>query len=179
MPPRVQAAAFSTCWNRWTTARRFQKQGRCLLGCGAEAEDSIEHYCRCQVLQQVCRSRLNLDHKIFCNLHTFALVNPNISGKETLTVIGLLIYGMYSVTNKLRHSGGCSGAVAFDALMQGIREGARGHHGACRTLVGRWEAELVATPIPPQPAGPFTDKVAGFRRMRGAENSQRRVRARL
>ena len=27
VPPRVQAAVFSTQWNRWTTARRFQVHG--------------------------------------------------------------------------------------------------------------------------------------------------------
>ena len=34
-PPRVQAAAFSTIWNRWTTSRRFQATSvhSCLLGC--------------------------------------------------------------------------------------------------------------------------------------------------
>ena len=54
--PRVEAAVFSTIWNRWCTARRHQNRAechnRCLLGCGGYAEDSIEHYCRCQVVKQ-------------------------------------------------------------------------------------------------------------------------------
>ena len=47
LPPHVGNAAVSTIWNRWTTKRRFQGAGRCLLGCGNQTGDSIEHYCRC------------------------------------------------------------------------------------------------------------------------------------
>ena len=48
VPPRVVAAVFNTILNRWATHRRFQEKSSvtnvCLLGCGGEAEDSIEHY---------------------------------------------------------------------------------------------------------------------------------------
>jgi len=50
VPPRVLAAVVSTIWNRWTTARGFQKRFTpaccCLLGCPRRAEDPIEHYLR-------------------------------------------------------------------------------------------------------------------------------------
>ena len=84
VPPRVQAAVFSTMWNRWTTARRFQNRAKCLLGCAGCAQDSIEHYCRCPTVRAVCLRTLRLDPAVFCNLHTFVLVNPRISTMETL-----------------------------------------------------------------------------------------------
>ena len=47
VPPRVCAAVFGTAWNRWVTARRFQNRNVrvnvCVLGCGADTNDSIEH----------------------------------------------------------------------------------------------------------------------------------------
>ena len=55
-PPRVIAAVFSTAWNRWCTERRFQRRNgphnRCVLGCGGDAEDSIEHYSRCFAIRR-------------------------------------------------------------------------------------------------------------------------------
>lgn len=63
--PRVQAAVFSTLWNRWCTPRRFQRRGcqenQCLLGCGGMAEDSIEHYSFCKAVRAVASSMLFLD----------------------------------------------------------------------------------------------------------------------
>ncbi|CAK0837112.1 unnamed protein product, partial [Prorocentrum cordatum] len=48
--PRVVAAVFSTGWNRWCTARRFKNtmgiHNFCQLGCGGQAQDSVEHYSR-------------------------------------------------------------------------------------------------------------------------------------
>lgn len=67
VPPRVTAAVFSTIWNSWATARRFQKRScssnRCVLGCPGRAEDSLEHYGRCQVVLGFACRRLNLRFK--------------------------------------------------------------------------------------------------------------------
>ena len=65
VPPRVQTAVFNTLWNRWVTARRFQKRGhdcdRCLLGCNtASANDSIEHYLVYPVVLSFARTRLSI-----------------------------------------------------------------------------------------------------------------------
>ena len=60
---------FSTMWNRWTTTHRFQqKTSRCLLGCGFEEGDRIEHYCRCPIVKDICRKRLNISADMFANL---------------------------------------------------------------------------------------------------------------
>ncbi|CAK0857870.1 unnamed protein product [Prorocentrum cordatum] len=124
-PPRVQAAVFSTLFNRWTTARRFQGRARCLFGCGDGSEDSIEHYCRCRAVRTAFQRKLRLDPGVFCNLHTFLLVNPRIRSKEVLSLLGLAIYAVYTCTNTMRHRGRCDFEVAVDAITQAVREGAK------------------------------------------------------
>ena len=65
VPPRIAAACFSTIWNRWVTARRFQRRGlpcnRCVLGCPGHAEDSIEHYSRCAVVWAFAARVMQID----------------------------------------------------------------------------------------------------------------------
>ena len=175
----MQAAVFGIMWNRWTTARRFQGQGVCLLGCCADADqDRAEHYCRCRVVQDVCRRRLNLDPQTFANLHTILLVNPMINTTETLTTVALLGYGLYTTTNRLRHRQGCHCDDALDALMQTIKEATRGHSASSKVLNSRWSLERSSTPLPPLPLLPFEPQVARYRRMQGEANMERNVRAR-
>ena len=59
-PPRVGAAALSTLWNRWTTARRFQFFSPCCLGCSDTAADSIEHYAHCPLVRRAAKTELRL-----------------------------------------------------------------------------------------------------------------------
>ena len=51
------SGGLSTIWNRWTAERRFQRRSSaanvCKLGCSSTAEDSIEHYCQCRVLDAI------------------------------------------------------------------------------------------------------------------------------
>jgi len=137
LPPREGSAVFSTIWNRWTTKRRFQASGSCLLGCSERASDSIEHYCRCAVVQRVCRQFLNLDPRVYTGMHAFLLTHPGIVSKESLTALSLLIYSVYNVTNRLRANGPLSDGI-YDALCQMCREGAKGSELAVRTLRERW-----------------------------------------
>jgi hypothetical protein len=156
VPPRVQAAVFSTCWNRWITHKRFQvtrNQG-CLLGCGRGA-DSIEHYCGCNKVQEVFRRKLNLDATTFANLHSFTMTNPHIKTSEQLTSLALGIYGVYTATNRLRAQGGIQERDAVDALTQAIRDGAKGHGKALKALQQRWMPGRSETPLPTQPAQQF------------------------
>ena len=147
-PPRVPFACFSTTWNRWATHRRFQKreQGKCLLGCRGEAEDSIEHYCRCQIVREVCRRKLNLHPDQFANMHAFTLCSWDIKSKEDLCMLGLLIYAVYSCTNNRRHQPEHN-RDAVEELMQYVREGAKGHKAACQMLRGRYTEERTHTSI--------------------------------
>ena len=86
-PPRVQSAVFGAMWNRWTTARRFQRADACLLCGGGYTRDSIEHYSECNVVKQVYNRKLRLPIDRFANLHSFVLSNPYIDSKETLIAV--------------------------------------------------------------------------------------------
>ena len=128
VPARVQSTVFSTMWNRWTTARRYQSRGPCLLGCGCLEGDAIEHYCRCPVTRDICCRRLRLNPNVFATLQAFLLVHPQIGWKEDLVMLGLLHYAIYSVTNARRQKHTERRLeTAFAAVAQRIMEGAKGH----------------------------------------------------
>ena len=166
VPPRVQAAAFGTIWNRWTTSRRFQKRdsGTCLF-CSV-GEDSIEHYCTCPVVRDICRRRLNLDPDRFASLHSFTLTSPFINTWETLITVSLLIYATYVTTNKLRHKSlGFGREDTFEALNQAIKEGARGHAMACKVLAQRWVDQPVSDSLPAQHLTHFDGVIFRYRQL--------------
>jgi len=152
VPPRVCAAALSTLWNRWCTHRRYQKRfcatNRCMLGCGNTAEDSIEHYFHCRVTQDILQRQLNLPPPLFANLHSGLLCNANIQTKDQLTSVALLIYGLYSTTNRIRHTSGILASQVPDMLVQYIREGAKHHPNASAVLDNRWNRERKTQPLP-------------------------------
>jgi hypothetical protein len=154
--PRVVAACFSTIWNRWTTARRFQRRSHhsnaCQLGCGGDAEDSIEHYARCWRVRQVGRKQFRLRPDDQISLHTFLLCNPHIETQQQLIASALLVYAAYRATNHFRHSSIPAPDVAYDALVQFAREGAVGHQLSARTFDEMWSRCVTSTPLPPIPA---------------------------
>ena len=165
-PPRVQAAVFSTIWNRWTTARRFQRTSHCLL-CGCEGGDSIEHYSRCRVVRNTCHRVLNCDPNIFAALHSFVLATPLITTRNSLAIAGLLVYATYTTVNALRHQGN-NGAIcertAHDAISQAIREGARSHGFATAVLRSRWSTtNNDEQQIPQRPLQAFQKDIESLR----------------
>ena len=138
--PRVAAACFSTLWNRWTTARRFQKRHRlgnhCVLGCEGGAEDSIEHYSCCQSVRCVGIKSLRLwPDSDRC---TFMLTDPRIDDEETLTCVAVLVCATYMATNCFRQCGGTDAVTAKEALEQYCRQAVRGHLRSQRVTDSRW-----------------------------------------
>ena len=121
VPPRIMAALLSSAWNRWTTARRFQRRHEaanvCMLSCAADAEDSIEHYWQCPVLQRVARSYLKIAPPSlgqFLGVDTF----PSL---EDQALSAVLTYAAYVATNQRRNlpaeaRGGPT--VAYQAVLQ-------------------------------------------------------------
>ena len=145
VPPRVIAAVFSTIWNRWTTHRRFQRRNltssQCLLGCGGQAEDSIEHYVNCTIVRAVAARFLNLkSHQV--NLHTFVFCNPAVTTPQDMTAAALLIYASYTAFNYQRCHVALRESDVYDAMVQWVREGARGHSNATKVLQGRWQQRM-------------------------------------
>jgi hypothetical protein len=154
--PRVVAACFSTLWNRWVTARRFQKRAHsdnyCQLGCGGEAEDAIEHYARCRLIREMGVRFLRLHAPEQISMHTFMLCNPHIRTREDLTCSAVLVYASYRATNHYRHVDTPPATTAYDALAQFAREGLRNHRASMTVIDQRWAATPASSPLPPIPA---------------------------
>ena len=137
-PPRVCAAVLSTMWNRWTTARRFQSQGRCVLGCS----------CSASVVRTVALRCLNL--KLRSPPHAVAdfvlasLPPADADASSVLLRMGMLIYAVYTATNSARHErpGDCSEAA--DMLTQAISNAAAGHRRSEAELRTAWGQRQVA-----------------------------------
>ena len=134
-----------------------------------EEGDSIEHYCRCPVVQGCCRKAFNLDPRHHASLHGFTLATPHISHRCTLAMQGLLIYAVYTTFNRIQHSpkGRASPGGAYDAIVQAVREGARGHAGATKTLGERFlDAEGDPRSIPPPALIPYTARQKRIRELK-------------
>ena len=135
-PPRVAAAVFSTGWNRWCTFRRFQQRSNplntCKIGCGGEAEDSIEHYCRCRIMRRFHREELGLDSDWLLP-HWLGVQGPPVSVEQHFQG-ALGAYAAYRITNMARHCQGCSEETARRAFQQALVEGTIGHPRAASLL---------------------------------------------
>ena len=139
VPPRVSVACFSTLWNRWTTARRFQQRGsncRCVLGCDGEAEDSIEHYACCAAVRHVASRFLCLEPLL--GLPEFLLTDQGHIDKDTLTCRAVLVYAAFMATNYFRAQGPATFDIATDALEQHCMNAASGHPACAKVLDSRW-----------------------------------------
>lgn len=140
VPPRVSAAVLGTAWNRWCTARRFQRResaaNTCLLGCGGGAEDSIEHYSRCRILRAFHASVLDIQDDFLLPMWLGTADAARHPELHTRGAIGA--YAAYTVTNAARHGLPFEGDSAARALQQAAREAAIGHTFAERVLSSVW-----------------------------------------
>jgi hypothetical protein len=139
--PRVSAACFSTIWNRWVTARRFQRRGlpcnRCVLGCPGHAEDSIEHYSRCAVVWAFAARVMQIDIQHEKRLEAFFLAVPEADDKEFLGRLAILIYITYRATNLARREECNDTTSSYEMMVQLSKEAVRGHAPSMRLLDGR------------------------------------------
>ena len=132
--------------------KRAADTNRCLLGCPPQAEDSIEHYCKCPVSIAFLRHHLNLSPETFAGLHSFTLCNVNIQSTQQLTAIAIWIYTIYTATNNLRRRSLPANANIQDALKQRAKEGTWNHTPSAEILDNRWNPrEVQHTPLPPIP----------------------------
>ena len=139
-PPRVAVAVLSTAWNRWCTARRFQKRGtaanNCVLGCGGGAEDSIEHYARCRCVRKFHAQDLGIPGDYLLPIWLNVDGISRTDEQKVRAAIGA--YAVYNTTNAARQEGGWADHVAIRALQQSAREGAMGHKFAETSLRMVW-----------------------------------------
>ena len=137
--PRVQAACFSTLWNRWCTPRRFGKRSSpanvCLLGCAGWAEDSIEHYVHCKAVRRVANSFLKLGPTV--GMEKFMLSDEALGDQESLVCMAVLICATYNTANRLRCKGRLEHEGAVEALQQGCRNAVMGHRPSMKVVDSR------------------------------------------
>ena len=140
--PRVFSAVFSTVWNRWRTACRFQKRqsahNRCVLGCGGRAEDSVEHYCRCRIVLDVAYRFLGLRFPDGCSLAYWLQVALALDDKDLQTRTAVLVYAAYRAYNAARHAGDTSEDVSKQMIIQYVKEAVRGHSASMKIVDDYW-----------------------------------------
>jgi len=147
VPPRVASAVLHTIWNGWCTARRFQQQSaahdRCWLGCAGEAQDSIEHYCRCPIGLEALRQHLRIELSPQQGLSVCVMAHPESGRDPCLALIALYIYGVYMTTNKYRHTHVVHHTRAIDSIRQHITQGSQGDDQLVRWVSERWNCPVI------------------------------------
>ena len=145
LPPRVCAAIFRTMFNGWCTKRRFQqrdsKDNKCVFGCNAKAEDSIEHYCRCPATTMVLEKQLAM-HVPPCQGMSFWMMDQHMS-IDKVKCSALSCYAAYRAFNLYRTQGkATSMEVAVDAMKQFIIQAAGHTSELGNFLDNRWQNHL-------------------------------------
>jgi len=142
VPPRVCAATLRLIFNGWCTQRRYQRrhsaQNVCVLGCGAGAEDSVEHYCRCPAVQHTLRAKLRKTVPDMHALSFWCLDGCATGNTDDLYCSSIICYATYKATNYYRRRGKTTREIAIDALGQHIIQAVAGHPGATAFLNSRW-----------------------------------------
>jgi len=148
VPPRICSAVLKTMWNGWCTARRFQQTGwtndRCYLGCGGDAHDRIEHYCRCPIALGVLKSKLRINLHPSRALAFFMLCTEEQAEDDVLATGALFVYAVYMCTNQYRHSNTrITSIVTADSMNQYIIQGCQGHPGLANLLDAKWRHPIL------------------------------------
>ena len=138
--PRVVTAALSSLWNRWCTARRFQRRGPCVLQCGC-GDDSIEHYAFCGVVRRFSWSFLRLQWAPMDSLAHLLLLGSAQSDPTTLVLSAVRTYAVWRVTESARRSPPTPTSSLQRMLEQAAREAVRGHDRSAALVDGAWMAQ--------------------------------------
>ena len=130
--PRVQAAAFRTLWNGWTTASRFQRCAACVLGCSPSAEDRIEHYAHCPFFSDLVKGWMGLRASLV-SLGGFLLAADGMSDQE-LCLMSVAVYAMHRATAFYRSGFVPTAGQVKDFLQAMCQSAVRGHVASSRAL---------------------------------------------
>lgn len=134
--PRVAAAVWGLAWNRWCTARRFQRHDRCMLGCEDRC-DSAEHYFGCKVARQVGWKALRLPEKnTYEERKQLWLAATDKGDSSERTCWHLLVYAVFMTTNRRRESRERGGEA--EEVKQWVRNAVEGHPKSAKALRDRW-----------------------------------------
>ena len=86
-------------------------------------------------------TRLHIEEQQMATLHSWMLCSPHIRTEEQLVSMGLTIYAVFNVTNRLRFQGrgnNWSDNDSFEALAQALKEVVRGCKRSSKILRSRW-----------------------------------------
>ena len=140
--PRVAAAVFKCVFNGWCTKARFQQRysnsSVCLLGCGGQALDAIEHYCCCPQVHEVLWKKLRATMPIKHCLNIWLLNDPRQDLDEYLMCSSLITYVTYMAFNLFRHTGVPSQEIAKQAMGQFLHTAVAGHARTSAFIDERW-----------------------------------------
>jgi hypothetical protein len=146
VPPRIHAAVLHTLFNGWTTHRRMQKRkaltNLCVFKCNATAEDSIEHYCRCSVVQRIALRTLKIEYVPEQALNLWSLSSKGLDNDSHLISIAILQYGVYNAFNTLRNSPVNDSQQAYHCILQHCRQGVFGHPKCMKHFDSRWTESI-------------------------------------
>jgi len=144
--PRVHSAVFNTVWNGWCTHRRWQRRraptNRCMFKCSSTAEDSIEHYCNCEVVKQVGRKLLRIEYPQELAFDVWLMSSEWLRNEDVLRRIGILIYGVYNAFNTIRCSQISDAKQAGLCIIQHCKQGALGHPPSLKMLDSCWHSPM-------------------------------------
>ena len=146
VPPRVHSAVLHTLFNGWVTHRRLQRRrwatNKCVFHCCDGAEDSLEHYCRCEVVQKVARHTFHMNYPSDQALNLWSLRSDYVDKEHNMLSVGLLVYGVYNAFNTLRHNPVGDDRQAFHCIVQHCRQGAFGHQRCMEHLDSSWKQSM-------------------------------------
>ncbi len=99
------------------------------MGCGGEAEDSIEQYSRCRILCKLHQDELGLEVDWFPLRWLGSGSMPDISPDPSLLHFqgALGAYAAHRATNMARQAQGLKEEVTKQAFRQALLEGIAGH----------------------------------------------------
>ena len=133
LPPRIFAAVFSTFWNRWCTARRFQSESPCVFGCSS-GEDCIEHYACCKHTVELARRGLGIPECCTGSVSRFLLVGSEFQDDRILIKGSLCIYSVNTARNAISHGRQVPQHALYKFLLSCARFGVRGHRCASQAF---------------------------------------------
>ena len=150
-PPRVCSAVFRTIWNGWCTHCRFQQyanpNNKCWLGCGGDAQDRIEHYCRCPIALEVLKNKLRIDLHPSRALSFFVLSTHEQDSDNVLALGALFMYAVYMSYNHYKHGGHTNplraAVISKECIGQHIIQGCQGHAELANLVDRRWQSPML------------------------------------
>ena len=114
------ASVWRTVWNGWCTkARTEQKFANCVLGCGGEAADRIEHYALCKYVRWLSEAAFGMSAAP--SLARFLLLQHGMDQSE-MVKMAVIVHAMYTVTNAYRKKVSHCESEIKDALSQVVKD---------------------------------------------------------